>query len=505
MGNFGMVLPFLRQLLTTPAGAPPSGGPDFSGMTSDNEELPPPDLSAGRPPQAPPSGAVDFNNPMPPADLSQVPPQDQGAPKLAGETKGHKLLRILQSGLQGGLMGQAQNAQTYAQTGRNAGFGGGVYGAMAMPLQLQHQSLENQQIQQLLPFLRANQIAGLQKTSAEAQKFGADARKATAETAAIPTKSALESAQAEAANYKDDPNLGLIDLRTKQPVNPSGIAPLTAAEAQVLGKNEGDRVPLKLKNTANEIAMRGISTVNTEQGVYERNRQTGSMTRLGDNPRMMFAPSQRIIQVADPDNPGETKFMTAGDAVKTGVGGTASSSVVVPKNVLKWATTGEGGKMAGAFNTAMQHADLLEKAVTALGNGDIRTLNSLKNSFSREFGSSDISNFNVISNAYSREITKMLSAGHMTDSEVGSAEATLPANASPEQLLGAIHAYKALAGSKMTILHDQFTKGMQSKPNFPQQGYQAPTGAPTATGQNGHKLVFDQGKWLDATTGQPVQ
>jgi hypothetical protein len=51
----------------------------------------------------------------------------------------------------------------------------------------------------------------------------------------------------------------------------------------------------------------------------------------------------------------------------------------------------------------------------------------------------------------------------------------LPANASPEQLLGAIHAYKALAGSKMTILHDQFTKGMQSKPNFPQQNQDALT------------------------------
>jgi hypothetical protein len=71
-------------------------------------------------------------------------------------------------------------------------------------------------------------------------------------------KAALDAAQTEAANYKEDPNLGLIDLRTKQPISPAALAPLSAQEAAVLGKKAGDQVPLKLKNTASEILNRGI-------------------------------------------------------------------------------------------------------------------------------------------------------------------------------------------------------------------------------------------------------
>lgn len=443
--NTASVLPFLRKLLTTPPAGPPAPEP---------EQDPQPDMSMFQSQPAPAMGTA-TNDPQQNMQgiqgLAQTPPSDQGAPKLQGETKGHKLLRILMGGAMGAGAGAGQMT-----------FGGGMQQAQMLPLQVQHQQLQNQQVQQMLPFLRATQMANLGKTSAETQKMNA-------EVEGMPIKQAQERAATEASYYKDDPNLGLIDLRTRQPVNPSAFAPLTADEARVLGKNPGDRVPLKLKNTANEIAMRGITNVTTEQGVFERNRQSGNMTRLGDNPRMMFAPGKRIIQVADPNHPGETMFATAEDAVNNGYAGPQSASVVVPKNVMKWATTGEGGKQAGAFNTAIAHAELLEKAITALGNGDTRTLNSIKNAFKKEFGSADITNLQVISNAYSREITKMLSSGHMTDSEIGSSEATLPANASPEQMLGAIHAYKALAGSKMVILHDQWEKGMKNQPNFPQQ------------------------------------
>lgn len=448
-----LILPFLSAFRK-------ANGPDFSGMTADNEaepDVPPLQM----PQQSAPAPQITQQQPGDVSglgDLAKVPQQDQAAPKLAGETKGHKLLRILLGAGAGAAAGAGQMT-----------FGGGFQQAQMLPLQVQHQQIQNQAALQTLPFLRAQQIAGLAKTQAEIGGIGTKQKLEEAQIAGMPAKQALEQAQAEAANYKDDPNLGLIDLRTRQPVNPAGFAPLTADEARVLGKQPGDRVPIKLKNTANEISVRGKTTVNTEQGVYERDRQTGSMTRLGDNPRMTFAPENRIIEVANPDKPGETMFVKAGTAVKEGMAGKASASVAVPKNVLKWATTGEGGKMAGAFNTAIAHAELLEKAITALDSGDVRTLNSIKNSFKKEFGSSDITNLQVISNAYAREITKMLSSGHMTNSEIDSAEATLPTNASPEQMLDAIHSYKALAGSKMVILHDQFIKGMQGKPNFPEQ------------------------------------
>jgi hypothetical protein len=93
--------------------------------------------------------------------------------------------------------------------------------------------------------------ANIPHTQAETANLGA-------QTSAIGTREQLEKAQTEAAYYKEDPNVGLIDVRTGKPVTEQGIVPLTKQEADVLGKKEGDRVPLKMKNTANEMVQRGV-------------------------------------------------------------------------------------------------------------------------------------------------------------------------------------------------------------------------------------------------------
>jgi hypothetical protein len=109
--------------------------------------------------------------PPPPADLSQVPPADQGAPSLRSfayqadnggqikPTRAANLMKILQSGLQGALAGQAENAQTYAQTGRNAGFGGGFAGARQDQIQ-----------RMMLPWEYAQKQAQLQDTQAQTRQ-----------------------------------------------------------------------------------------------------------------------------------------------------------------------------------------------------------------------------------------------------------------------------------------------------------------------------------------------
>jgi hypothetical protein len=471
----GSILPFLRKLLTQEPQGPPVPPP---------EQDPQPDFSQTQP-QAPPQPPP---NPM--ADLTQ--PQDQGAPKLAGETKGHKLLRILLGTGFGGVAGAGQMTA-------GAGFQKATEAAQnrqLFPQQLEHGALQNEQVRQMLPFLKAQQFAGLGKTQAETAKMNAEVQ-------GMPIKQALEQAQAEAANYKDDPNLGLIDLRTRQPVNPAGFVPLTPEEAQVLGKQPGEKVPIKLKNTASEIVNRGFTTVNTEEGVYERNRGTGSMTRLGSNPRMMFAPSERIIQVADPNKPGETTFAKAGTAVSQGLAGPTSASVQVPKAVAKKATSGNWADQKIAFNTAIQHAELLRDAAKALNNGDIRALNSLKNKLATEFGDPDLTSFEAIANAYNHEITSVISKGHITDNEVKTGDRTLPANANFKTIDKVLKNYQALAQSKMTQLQKQIDAGM--KGNTGASSYTPPAGAPTATGPNNHRIVYDQGKWVDAATGQPIE
>lgn len=385
-------------------------------------------------------------------------------------TKG-KLLTVLLNAAKGA--GAGAGSQTFGQ-----GFAQGgelPFLQAARKQEARHGELENQSLEQQVqyaPLLRQLGImkskADISKTEADTGKAQADTSKAQAETGAIPAKQALEAAQAEAANYKDDPNVGLIDLRTKQPVNGQGFVPLSPEEAQILGKQPGERVPLKVKNTASEMVNRGFSTVNTEQGVYERNRGTGKMTRLGDNPRNIFAPENRIVPAAaDPSNPGDMTYMKAGDAMKKGALAPQSAEHQAANAVAKSATSGKIGEEVNAFNTALAHADLLKKAATALKNGDVRSINSIQNAFSKEFGGTKITNFQVIANAYSREVTKMLSSGHMTDSEIGTSGATLPSNASLDQTLGAIDSYKALASSKMEQRKNQVKQGMQGKANFP--------------------------------------
>src|ERR1051326_8023539 len=156
-------LPFLSALKKQ---APPDAGPDFSGMESESD--PQPDLSMFQAPDAPPHPPA---NPL--DDLAK--PDSNAAPKLAGETKGHKLLRILMGAGYGAAAGAGKRT-----------FGEGFQQAQELPLSLQHQQLQNQAALQTLPFLRQAQISGIQKNLAEAGKFGADAAKAQAEVAGMP-------------------------------------------------------------------------------------------------------------------------------------------------------------------------------------------------------------------------------------------------------------------------------------------------------------------------------
>lgn len=114
------------------------------------------------------------------------------------------------------------------------------------------------------------------------------------------------------------------------------------------------------------------------------------------------------------------------------------------------------GDQKVAFNTAIAHADLLQQAADALKNGDQQTLNSLKNRFGNEFGEAGPVTAQAIANAYGREVTKMLSGGHLTDSEIGSTGKTIDPNSqSPAQLKSVIGAYRALSKSKLDQLNKQ--------------------------------------------------
>lgn len=289
----------------------------------------------------------------------------------------------------------------------------------------------------------------------------AEAHKNIAEAGSYPAKQALESAQAEAANYKDDPNLGLIDLRTKQPISNAGFAPLTAEEAQVLGKQEGDRVPLKVKNTANEIVSRGLGTVSGTNDTYVVNKGTNQTTPLHiGSPRAIFAPENRIVPgAADPNNPGALTYMRAGTAMNTGALAPGAAAVGAAKTEAKSEVPTKIGDQIVAFNTMIQHAQLLRNAAQALNNGDVQTLAGLKNQFKNEFGYSGPITASAIADAYKGEVSNVINKGHITDQGNEKIAHTLdPSKQNYQTLDSVLGAYESLAKSKLNMLNQQANK-----------------------------------------------
>jgi hypothetical protein len=175
------------------------------------------------------------------------------------------------------------------------------------------------------------------------------------------------------------------------------------------------------------------------------------------------------------------------------------------KEVTKAFTTGKPAEELVAFNTAIAHADLLKQAAVALKNGDLKVLNSIKNKYKEQTGSDLPTNYKVIAGAYSRELNKALSAGHVTDTEIKEAGATIPSDASLEQILGATDAYKALMQSKVQQRKAQYEAGKTGQPNFggnPQSAAAPPQGATHAVKNAQGEII---GYTADGKTMIPVK
>jgi hypothetical protein len=177
----------------------------------------------------------------------------------------------------------------------------------------------------------------------------------------------------------------------------------------------------------------------------------------------------------------------------------------ITKGMGKYMTSGEGGKNLTNFNTAIDHAKQLDKAVDALNNGDIRALNSIGNQAGYQFGSDKTTNFNVIKNALSGEVSKVFKGGQATDAEIHAVQAPFDAANSPQQLKGAIKQAIYLMNSKRDALKQQYESGEKGKPNFGESSSPATAAPMSATGPNGHKIIVQGGRWVDAQTGAPVQ
>jgi|SRR5579864_9479251 len=425
-----------------------------------------------------------------------APSQPQVAPAPPPQTKAHKLMQILMGGLQGAIAGQAASAESYARTGRNGGFGVGLEAGYQAPYQL--------------PFLRKYQQAQLEAQQAETEQkkaitqrmqnstavtlpnggqmmvpndqlpkilqaqIGAGARTQAAE---IGAGGRIGAAQVQAGKPVVVPGRGLFQKDENgqyQPVQGAEVPQvlMTAEEAQAIGHPELANQEIDMGRYSQLLRGTAAQTVPVQgtAGPTLVNKISGKKTPLG-----LGAPAMGgVVQVADPNNPGNVTYATKSQAVSSGAQSPQSATTQAAKATLKSATSGKMGDEINAYKTALAHADLLDKVSAALQNNDTRALNTLKNQWKSQFGSSNLNDFSVVANAYSREVTKMLSGGHLTDSEISQQGATLPNNANLATLRSAIANYKQLANSKMQVTQQRIQQGLKGQPNLPQAGANDP-------------------------------
>lgn len=143
----------------------------------------------------------------------------------------------------------------------------------------------------------------------------------------------------------------------------------------------------------------------------------------------------------------------------------STSTYAIETKAAEKATSGTWADTRLAYNTALDHSQLLMQAATALQNGDVQALNSLKNKFGTAFGATGPITFNAIANAYNHEVTSVVAKGHMTDKEVETGGASLPANASLPQIQSVVGAYNSLMSSKRNELDKMIKAGAGNKAN----------------------------------------
>lgn len=132
-------------------------------------------------------------------------------------------------------------------------------------------------------------------------------------------------------------------------------------------------------------------------------------------------------------------------------------------DAAKKARSGAWADTRLAYNTALDHSDLLLQASDALKNGNVKLLNSLENKFKTEFGWSGKINYDAIANAYNHEVNSVISKGHITDKEVETGHATLPSDANSQTIHDVVNSYKALMTSKRGELDKIIKAGAGNK------------------------------------------
>jgi hypothetical protein len=118
--------------------------------------------------------------------------------------------------------------------------------------------------------------------------------------------------------------------------------------------------------------------------------------------------------------------------------------------------TGKGADKIGAFSVAAQHIQALSDLGKALRNGDVVLENAALNKISVALGHPEVTNFDLAKQVVADEIIRAVLAtgGGVTDRD--KLQQAFSANASPQQIEGAIGVAKNLIGARVNFARNQF-------------------------------------------------
>jgi hypothetical protein len=117
-----------------------------------------------------------------------------------------------------------------------------------------------------------------------------------------------------------------------------------------------------------------------------------------------------------------------------------------------------------SLNSTISHMDLMKKYVAALNNGDIQTINALKNAVSTEFGGTAPTNAQAVAEILGPEMAKAVLPNGGTGGEREGFINTLKQKASQGQLLGTLNTYQGLMAGQLLSLKKRY----MSIPGHPQ-------------------------------------
>lgn len=118
--------------------------------------------------------------------------------------------------------------------------------------------------------------------------------------------------------------------------------------------------------------------------------------------------------------------------------------------------SGKQGDIVRSLNVGVQHLEVLDQAGQALGNGDVRALNSLKNTFQQQFGAPAPTTFDGLKQIVGTEIEKSVAGGIGSASDRDRIMKALDAASSPAQLQAITDGFRSLMIGQLSGLKTQY-------------------------------------------------